>query len=25
VAYDEAAVLEGLTGEPGGHSSVDRR
>lgn len=25
VSYDEAAVLEGLTGEPGGHSSVDRR
>jgi len=24
VVYEEAAVLEGLTGEPGGHSSVDR-
>lgn len=25
VAYDEAAVLEGLTGEPGGHSTIERR
>nr|WP_293541514.1 MFS transporter [Phenylobacterium sp.] len=25
VAYDEAAVLEGLTGEPGGHSAIDRK
>jgi hypothetical protein len=25
VVYDEAAVLEGLTGEPGGHSTIDRR
>ena len=22
--YDEAAVLEGLTGEPGGHSTVNK-
>ena len=24
VVYDEAAVLEGLTGEPGGHSTVNK-